>query len=460
MVHSILIVDDQKDICRLISDVLEEEGYRTHILTEGHRLLEVMRAEKPHLVILDIWLNDSRFDGIELLDILKQDYPHVPVVMISGHGTIETAVSALKKGAYDFIEKPFQTQRLLAVVARGLEVASLRQQLESLKEVATLPKICGHSPAINILRQTIDRVSKTNSRVMIEGPSGAGKEMIARLIHQQSNRAIHPFVVFNCAAVNPETLEEELFGVEKDSGTPHIGIKLGVLEKAHQGTLLLDCISDLPLAVQGKLISILQNNQFVRVGGTRPLQVDVRVVSSTLPSIHEAIKQRKFREDLYYRLNVVPLSIPPLSQRVEDIGELAEYFLNEANPGGGEPYCLSDAARMALEAYSWPGNVRQMKNMMEWVVIMHPSFSGGVVEWAMLPPEILQEESKVLSTLSDTRFYEMPLREAREEFERRYLLFHIRRFGGNITKTAATVQMERTALHRKIKMLGLSEEEA
>jgi two-component system nitrogen regulation response regulator NtrX len=455
MTYDVLVVDDQKDICDLIADVLKEEGYRPHILTEGHRVLEFIRTHNPHLVIMDIWLNDSRFDGIELLDILKQDFPHLPVVMISGHGNIETAVSALKKGAYDFIEKPFQEDRLLAVVARGIEVSNLRKQVQSLKKDPSSVVLYGQSPAMNLIRQSIDKVAKTNSRIMIEGPSGVGKEVVARFIHQNSLRAANPFVVFNCAAVSPEKIEEELFGVEKGTDTPNVSIKMGVLEQADQGTLFLDCVADLPLAVQGKLVNILQNNRFCRVGGTRSLTVDVRIMSSTLGNIHDLIQKGKFREDLYYRLNVVPISIPPLSERVDDISDLTCRFLKEVS---GQSYEIGEPAKRTLEGYAWPGNVRQLKNMVEWILIMHPN-TNNLIDKSMLPPEILNDEQQVTSALSDTAFYELPLRDAREEFERRYLSFHIKRFGGNITKTASAIQMERTALHRKIKLLQLLEEE-
>jgi len=460
MAYDILIIDDQQDICKLISDVLAEEGYVTRYLTHGRRVLESIREKIPHLIIMDIWLNDSRFDGIELLDIIKQDYPFLPIVMISGHGTIETAVNALKKGAYDFIEKPFKTDRLLSIVAHGLQTSNLQKQLISLKAEGPPLFLCGQSVALSTIRQTIDRVAKTNSRVMIEGPSGSGKELVARLIHERSTRSQCLFVVFNCAAVDPQKLEEELFGVELHAGTSDVSIKLGVLEKADQGTLLLDCISDIPLSVQGKLVHILQDKRFCRVGGTRPIDVDVRIMSATLSHIHDFIQQGKFREDLYYRLNVVPIQIPALSQRIEDILDLAEYFLNLQNTGlSQKQYQLDQTARMALEAYPWPGNVRQLKNMMEWILIMHPLPSNFSITRDLLPPEVLQAEKEALSTMTDTRFYDMPLREAREEFERRYLGFHIRRFAGNITKTATAVEMERTALHRKIKSLHLMEGE-
>jgi len=460
MAYDILIIDDQQDICRLISDVLAEEGYKTRFLTDGRRVLESVRERVPHLIIMDIWLNDSRFDGIELLDILKQDYPFLPIVMISGHGTIETAVNALKKGAYDFIEKPFKTDRLLSIVARGLEMSNLQKQLTALKEEGPPLSLKGNSPAMSSIRQTIDRAAKTNSRIMIEGPSGSGKELVARLIHERSSRATHPFVVFNCAALDPDKLAEELFGVELHAGTSETSIKLGVLEKADQGTLLLDCISDLPTSVQGKLLHILQDNRFCRVGGTRPIEVDVRIMSATLPHIHTVIQNGQFREDLYYRLNVVPIHIPPLSQHIEDIVTLGEYFLNMPLKKGDpeRQYTFTDTAKMALEAYSWPGNVRQLKNMMEWILIMHPSPPEFKITRSLLSPDILEAEKEALSAMVDTRFYDMPLREAREEFEKRYLGFHIRRFSGNITKTALAVQMERTALHRKIKLLSLIEE--
>lgn len=459
MTYEVLIVDDQPDICKLISDVLTEEGYKTRTLTEGQRVLESIKSSRPSLVIMDIWLNDSRFDGIELLDIIKQDYPFLPIVMISGHGNIETAVSALKKGAYDFIEKPFKVDRLLSIVARGIEVSNLQKQVDTLKAQVAPVLLRGASQAITQINQNVERMAKTNSRAMIEGPAGSGKEVVARLIHQKSLRSEHPFVVVNCSALDPAKIEEELFGVEANAGTPEVSIKLGFLEKADRGTLFLDCVGDLPLSIQGKLVQILQENRFCRVGGTRPIEVDVRVISSTHPGIQVKIKDGKFREDLYYRLNVMPIQMPPLGDRIEDIVEIGEYFLNQLTSNEqGQPYVFDDSAKTALEAYGWPGNVRQLKNVVEWIAIMHPFPKGNQITRTMLPPEILSSETKALSTMADTRFYEMPLRDAREEFEKRYLAFHIKRFGGNITKTAGAVKMERTALHRKIKSLNLLEE--
>ena len=459
MSFEVLIVDDQKDICDLISDTLQEEGYKTRMLTDAHAVVESVRQRCPHLVIMDIWLNDTRFDGIELLDILKQEYPLLPIVMISGHGNIETAVSALKKGAYDFIEKPFKADRLLSIVAKGIEMASLQKEMAALRtQVDVFTPLHGDSTKIVSIRQDVERVAKTNSRVMIQGPAGSGKEVVARLVHKKSHRAQGPFITLNCAAIDPAKFEETLFGCESKGSGSDVSVKLGLLEKADGGTLFLDCVGDVPKIAQGKLVQILQDRSFYRVGGSRPIEVDVRVMSATLPSIKDKIKEGVFREDLYYRLSVVPIDVPPLSERPEDISALATYFLERIAKAESSQACsLTDSAKIALESYHWPGNVRQLKNMMEWVLIMNPKMLENTITRSMLPPEIVEGSGPQIQHLQDTSFYELSLREAREEFERRYLSFHIKRFNGNITKTAATVGMERTALHRKIKLLNIVE---
>ncbi len=455
MKHDILIVDDQKDIRNLLSSILQDEGYHTREAENSHQALEAIKTNRPHLVIMDIWLNDSRFDGIEILDIIKQEHPNLPVIMISGHGNIETAVNTLKKGAYDFIEKPFQTDRLLSIVARAIELFQMSEELLELRlknEVVT--ELHGNSSKVVSLKQNIEKISKTNSRVMIQGESGSGKEVAARLIHHLSDRQKEPFVVFNCAGIETSNFEEELFGSEKKAGTPEVLIKMGVLEKATAGTLYLDCIADIPYEVQGKLVRILQENKFFRVGGSKQIKSDVRIISSTNLDLNSLIKEGKFREDLYYRLNVVPVSIPSLSQRREDIEPLTNHFLNQVSEQHSfTKKTMADETIHALEGYSWPGNVRQLKNVIEWVLIMNPNAS--VITPEMLPVEITKAQATIIPDPSKN-FVNLPLREAREEFEKKYLSFHIDRFNGNITKTANAVGMERTALHRKIKTLNLS----
>jgi two-component system nitrogen regulation response regulator NtrX len=458
MKHDILIVDDQKDIRSMLSVILRDEGYYTREAENSHQALEAIKVSRPHLVIMDIWLNDSRFDGIEILDIIKQEHPHLPVIMISGHGNIETAVSTLKKGAYDFIEKPFQTDRLLSVVARGIELFQMAEELHELRSKNDIiTELHGNSSKITSLRQNIEKISKTNSRVMIQGESGSGKEVAARLIHHLSDRKNEHFVVFNCAGIDPNRFEEELFGSEKKAGTPEVVIKMGVLEKASAGTLYLDCITDMPYEVQGKLVRILQENKFFRVGGNKQIKSDVRIISSINHDLNSLIKEGKFREDLYYRLNVVPVNIPPLSQRREDIEDLTNFFISKiCKEHSFSEKKLSVEALRALESYNWPGNVRQLKNVLEWVLIMNPN--ATTIAPTMLPIEITNTQRTIIPD-QNKNFINLPLREAREEFEKKYLSFHIDRFNGNITKTANAVGMERTALHRKIKTLNLGDAE-
>lgn len=458
MKHDILIVDDQKDIRTMLSGILRDEGYNTREAENSHQALESIKMSRPHLIIMDIWLNDSRFDGLEILDIIKQEHPSLPVVMISGHGNIETAVNTLKKGAYDFIEKPFQTDRLLSVVARGIEVFQMTEELRELRsknEIVT--DLHGTSAKIVSLRQNIEKIAKTNSRVMVQGESGSGKEVTTRLIHFLSDRKNQPFVVFNCAGIEASNFEEELFGSEKKAGTPDFVIKMGVLEKANSGIMYLDCIGDMPYEVQGKFVRILQEGKFFRVGGNKQIKFDVRIISSTNNDLEKLIKDHKFREDLYYRLNVVPLAVPSLSERREDISLIAIHFLEKiCKQHSFIKKILTEDTLHTLEAYSWPGNVRQLKNVLEWVLIMNPNATE--ITPGMLPIEITKIQNALVKD-NNKNFINLPLREAREEFEKNYLSFHINRFNGNITKTANAVGMERTALHRKIKTLNISDVE-
>lgn len=458
MAHDILIIDDEADIRNLVSGVLEDEGYVTRVAADGVSGLDAIKARQPSLVILDVWLGDSDRDGIKILEIIKRDHPYVPVVMISGHGTIETAVTAIKNGAYDFIEKPFQTARLLLVIQRAIESARLKRENADLKiKVGDHVDLVGTSPAMLAIRQTIERVAPTNSRILIVGPSGAGKEIVARKIHALSRRTDRPFVVLNCATLHPDRLEAELFGTEIVGLDPTVPRKIGLLEQAHNGTLYLDEVTDLPLPTQSKLIRVLQDQFFTRLGDNQKVEVDVRITASSSANIPQMIQDGHFREDLFYRLNVVPIEVPALQDRLTDIPELFQHFMNQAALAHGHPQRrLSPDAMVVLQSYSWPGNVRQLKNVVEWILIMAGSDSREEVRADMLPPEVRSDAS--LSSSSQTpNIVVLPLREAREMFEREYLLAQVNRFGGNISKTARFVGMERSALHRKLRALGVHE---
>ena len=462
MANEILIVDDEADIRTLIQGVLEDEGYQTQAVGTDASALQALREKRPSLVILDIWLQGSKMDGIALLEQIKKEYPYIPVVMISGHGTIEAAVSAIKKGAYEFIEKPFKADRLLLVVSRAIEAAQLRRENEEFKQrFAKDIELTGKSQAIVMVKQAIERIAATNSRVLITGAPGVGKEVASRYIHMTSKRADAPFVVLNCATLRPDRFETELFGTElrKESGLdPNQRTrKIGTLEAAHGGTLLLDEVSDMPLETQGKIVRVLQDQSFQRVGGNTPINVDVRIIATTNRNLQELMQQGRFRQDLYYRLNVVPITIPPLSQRREDIPELAKQLMERASENSGIPARrLGDDALAALQAYEWPGNVRQMRNVIEWLLIMASGNASEPIGADLLPPDISSATPDIMRSERSAEIMTLPLRDAREVFEREYLLAQVTRFGGNISRTAAFIGMERSALHRKLKSLGVT----
>lgn len=456
MAHDILIIDDERDIRALIGGILADEGMTTREAANSDEAIAAVRLRLPSLIVLDIWLQGSKLDGIQILDQLQKEYPHLPVIMISGHGNIETAVSAIKKGAYDFIEKPFEADRLLLLVHRALEASRLRRENAELRVRAGGEiELIGTSNAISAVRQTIERAAPTNSRILITGPSGSGKEVVARLIHSRSRRAQGPFVIANCATMRPENFELELFGTELGTnGGPR---KVGLFEQAHGGTLYLDEVSDMPLETQGKIVRLLHDQSFERIGGTRPVQVDVRVVASTTRDLTAEIEARRFREDLYYRLNVVPVSVPPLRDRREDVPLLAREFMRKAAMGSGlQPRDFGEDALAAMQTYDWPGNVRQVRNIVEWLLIMVPSDGTNMVRADMLPPELGSSTPSVLKWEKGGEIMALPLREARELFEREYLLAQVTRFGGNISRTSNFVGMERSALHRKLKSLGIT----
>lgn len=461
MARDILIVDDEADIRMMLAGILEDEGYATREASNADQALATIGERAPHLIILDIWLEGSRLDGLQLLEVIKAEQPGIPVVMISGHGNIETAVSAIKIGAYDFIEKPFKTDRLLLVLERANEAARLRRENEELRrQQSNTGEMHGRSSAMAQIRQAIDKVAPSGSRILITGPAGSGKEVAARLIHAKSRRAEAPFVVVNCAAMHPDRMETELFGTERGFDGQDGPRKVGLLEQADGGTLLLDEIADMPLETQGKIVRVLQDQMFERVGGTHRVAVDVRVLASTTRDLHLLIQSGEFREDLFYRLNVVPLKIPALRDRREDIPVLADYFMARAAQAAGTvPRRLGEDALAALQAYEWPGNVRQLRNVVDWLLIMAPGDAREVIRVDMLPAEIGSITPEVLRLERSGEIMALPLREAREMFEREYLLAQVTRFNGNISRTAEFVGMERSALHRKLKSLGVTGEE-
>ena len=445
-----MIIDDERDIRELISEILIDEGYKTRLAGTSDAAMRQIADERPAMLILDIWLKDSRMDGIDILKHVKRDNPDVPVVIISGHGNIEIAVAAIKQGAYDFIEKPFNIDQLLVVIRRAMETSRLRRENQQLRRKDThSAEMVGNSAAFRALMQNLEKVTKSNGRVMLNGPSGAGKEVAARYIHAQSNRADAPFVCVSCASIEADRMEEVLFGRE----TSERGVEPGLLEEAHGGVIYFDEVADMPIGTQSKILRVLVDQQFLRVGGADKVRVDLRVVSSTSRDLDAAIAEGTFRQELYHRLNVVPIEVPSLADRREDIPVLANYFLEALHKGQGLPMrTLSEDAAALMQTMIWPGNVRQLRNVIERILILGDG--TGAIEAREVPTEEEKPSEEGRVVLSGT-LATLPLREAREAFEREYLLTQINRFGGNISKTAQFVGMERSALHRKLKSLGV-----
>ncbi|MBN9062272.1 MAG: sigma-54-dependent Fis family transcriptional regulator [Rhizobiales bacterium 65-9] len=458
MSADILIVDDEGDIRELVAGILEDEGYKTRTAGTADDAIAAVAARRPHLVFLDIWLQGSKIDGLQVLDIIKKDHSDMPVVMISGHGNIETAVSAIKKGAYDFIEKPFKADRLLLVAERALETSRLRREVRELKVLSShASAIVGGSLAANQLRQAIDRVAPTNARVLIAGAPGSGKELSARTIHAQSTRAHGPFVIINAATITPDRMEVELFGVETNGEKPR---RVGALEEAHGGTLYIDEICDMPRETQGKILRVLTEQSFQRVGGSARVNVDIRIVSSSSRDLPTEIAAGRVREDLYHRLAVVPIRVPPLAERRDDIPALVTAFMEQISNATGLPLRTIAADAMAvLQAHDWPGNVRQLRNNVERLMILAGGDPASEVTASMLPSDVGSLVPATPNGAGGERLLGLPLREAREEFEREYLMAQISRFGGNISRTAEFIGMERSALHRKLKSLGVGDRE-
>jgi len=455
MTTEILIVDDEAAIRETVADILEDEGLRPTRAADADEALVAVEAGPPDLVLLDIWLEGSRLDGIAVLDEIKRREPALPVLVISGHGTIETAVAAIRKGAYDFLEKPFKADRLLLAIERALEAARLKREVAELRLKARADDaLIGRSPAMNQIRHAIERVAPTNSRLLITGPPGAGKEIVARQVHAQSRRADAPFLVVNAATMAAENVALELFGTEERGRAA----RPGMLERAHGGTLLLDEVADMPLETQGKLLRVLQEQRFTRLGGQQEVGVDVRILAATHAQLDEAIQAGRFREDLYYRLNVVPLHVPPLSARREDIPLFVEHFLKQLSASAGLAMRgLTPEAMAILQAASWPGNVRELKNTIERILIMAPGDPKTPIGVDELPPELVHGANAGLD-LHEADYVTLPLRDARERFERAYLKAQLDRFGGNVSRTAQFVGMERSALHRKLRALDLQSE--
>ena len=454
MALEVLVVDDEADIRELVSGVLEDEGYKVRTAADSSQTLEAVEERRPSMVLLDVWLQGSKLDGLQLLQEIKRRDSTIPVLMISGHGNLDTAVAAVREGAIDFIEKPFEAERLIYLVDRATETERLRRENETLRlQVGQEDQLHGSSVAINTVRATLKRVAPTGSRVLISGPPGVGKEIAARMIHQWSPRARAPFIVLSAAMMSPERVEEELFGSESEGV-----VRPGLLEHAHGGTLFLDEIADMPLTTQAKILRVLTDQSYTRVGGQRPVKVDVRVLSATSRSLQEEIAAGRFREDLFYRLNVVPVKLPALRERREDLPELVSHFLARyaaerrmTAPG------ISEEAMAALQAHDWPGNVRQLRNIIERTLILAPGDRVACIEVDLLPPEIIDNQSPMSGANTTMAIMGSPLREARESFEREYLKIQIRRFSGNISRTASFIGMERSALHRKLKALGIGD---
>jgi two-component system nitrogen regulation response regulator NtrX len=460
MALDVLVIDDEADIRDLISDILKDEGFAPYLAANSGQAFEIISNRVPFAIILDVWLQGSELDGLGILEIVKEKYPFVPVIVISGHGTIETAVLAIKMGAYDYLEKPFTQEKLTIMLKRACESAKLKKENSELKmRVIDKTDLIGNSPLMSKLKSEIMKVAPTSGRVMIAGPSGSGKELVARIVHKRSKRASGPFIVFSPTGMNSDKIHQELFGEpERQDANGSFTKRLSILEASNHGTLYIDEITDLPLAVQNKLIKFLQDQIFERPGNNQQIKLDVRIISATNANIQTKVAQGKFRQDLFYRLNVVPIAVPSLAERKEDIPLLANFFIKQlAKYSGLKEREISEETVASLQAYHWPGNIRQLRNVIEWTLIMNPPGTGdsNLIKPDMLPSEILNNSVSISRPDTNFDMISMPLREAREVFERQYLAAQMSRFNNNISKTSSFVGMERSALHRKLKLLNI-----
>ncbi len=452
MTNDILIVDDERDIRELVSGILTDEGYETRTASNSELALNEIAKRCPALVILDIWLQGSKLDGMEILTLLREKMPDLPVIMISGHGNIETAITAITMGAYNYIEKPFKAEQLKLLTKQAIDQNKLKRENIELKQKIITDELIGNSSQLEKLRKLIKKTAPTNSRVLISGPTGTGKEIVARLLHKHSLRKNQPFIAVNSATLSPDTMEEVLFGSIK-SGY----VTAGLLEQAHTGTLYLDKVADMPIDTQSKLLRMIVEQKFIRVGGTQEVHIDVRIISSTSRNIIKYIDHGIFREDLYHRLNVVSIPISPLNERKEDIGMLVEYYMKKISATSGlMPRKIEKDAMSLLYSHNWPGNVRQLKNCIEHMLILANGKTSTHITSDMLQNDILSATKLSIENDSKTHIMTLPLREAREIFEKEYLLAQTNRFSGNISRTAEFIGMERSALHRKLKSLGLN----
>lgn len=460
MPADILVIDDESDITGLISDILKDEHYHVRTANNSDTALKALADRVPAAIILDIWLQGSELDGLGILERVQKKYPHVAVIMISGHGNIETAVSAIKMGAYDFIEKPFSEERLLLVLRRALETVSLKLENSELRmRGKPETELIGNSQPVVQIRNTIEKVAPTNSRILLTGGPGVGKEVVARQIHHHSHRRHRKFVVLNAASIAPSRVDQELFGVQDNN--PNGGAeRIGLFEQAHGGTLFIDEVADMHIETQGRFLRALQGQSFTRVHGEQPINSDVRVIAATNKNLNAEMEAGRFREDLFYRLNVVPIRVPTLQERRDDIPMLCSYFIRRAAELSGlQIRPISEEAMAVLQAYDWPGNVRHLRNIMEWILIMASGAANEPIKPDHLPPELFEQNRSALAPDLGNDIMSMPLREARECFERHYLTAQINRFAGNISKTSNFIGMERSALHRKLKMLGIHNED-
>ena len=455
---SILVVDDEIDICEMVAETLRDENYNAIIATSYDMAVNILKNENITLVITDIWMNNNTNAGLQLLTFSQTHDPLIPVIMMSGHGNIETAMKAAKNGAYDFIEKPFKAERLILLIEKALQDKNLKLKVLDfeLKENERMALI-GKSAVFKNIKQKLNKISSTNSRVLITGPSGSGKELIARWIHKKSNRSEFPFIVASCATLSPERVEQFLFGWnELNTEGSNNQSNIGLFEQANYGTLFFDEICDLPIQTQGKLVQAIQDQSFYKIGSNKKISVDVRIVSASNKNLSQSIKEGLLREDLFYRLSVAPIEVPSLFKRAEDIAELINHFLNLlAKDFGSNVLQFSSETLVIFQNYEWPGNVRQLKNIIEWLIIMYGNKNKFTVLPSHLPPEILgyTKNEKIEHTSSELS---LSLKDARKVFEENYLKQQLKRFKGSISRTSTFIGMDRSALHRKLKELNIN----